>query len=406
MPHFNYTAVDRSGRQFAGEIEAETREVALRRLSEQGHFPIDATERRQGGASTGGDLFQFRRQPSATEVTLFTRELSLLLGAGQPLTRSLSLIEADAAAPRVQGLAQRLRNAVAGGRSLNEALGSEGNLFPPIFVGMVKAAEASGQLESVLERIADTREREQKLRSKITSALLYPSLLIVTAISAIVLLMVLVVPRFKEMLGDQIHRMPASSKAVLNASDWLSANMELLIGGLIGACVLALVLGRQERVRQAAQRVLFRLPLLGGVLRTALTARFCRTLGVLLSSGLGLPAALSLTRDVIGNGEAQSLIDKIGTALRQGTDFTEPLATSKIFPSMVTSLLRIGAESGSLASSSLRLADMYETKLETAMQRLVTVLEPAIILLVSVFIGFIVLSIMSAIVGVYDLTGT
>lgn len=405
MPHYEYTAVDKTGRQISGSLEADTRDAVLRRLSDQGHFPIDAVERRSATTTNGG-FSLFSRAPRPAEITLFTRELALLLAAGQPITRSLSLIEEDAVAPRIQALASRLRTAIASGKAFNEALAAEDGRFPPVFVGMVKAAESSGQLETVLERIADTREREQRLKSKITSALLYPSLLILTAIAAIVLLMILVVPRFKEMLGDQVHRMPAASKAVLAVSDWLTAHAELVGAGAVGLLLLLLFASRQPAVRSVWQRLVFRLPLIGSVARTALTARFCRTLGVLMASGLGLPQALQLTRDVIGNSEAEVLIDGIGLALRQGRDFTEPLAGSHLFPSLVTSLLRIGAESGALADSSLRLADMYENKLETAMQRLVAVLEPTIILLISVFIGFIVLSIMGAIVGVYDLTGT
>ncbi len=406
MAKFDYTAFDAAGKQITGVIEAETSAAALRLLNQQGHFPIDVTE--QGGSvpSGGRSSFDwFSRRPSESELTLFAQELALLLTAGQPLSRALSLIEADSNTPRVQAMVRRLRAQIAEGRSLNEAMAHEGGLFPPVFVGMVKAAEASGTLKTVLARIAETREREQRLRSKLVSALLYPAILILMALGAVVLMIGVVVPQFKSMLGEQSHRLPAASQAVIAASDWLTANGEMLALGIIGALVVLLVALRRPAVQAVVERMAFATPLLGSLLRLSLTSRFCRTLGILLESNLGLPAALALTRDVIGNQGARQVIDEIRVALRQGGDFTEPLKTSTVFPPMVTSLLRIGAESGTLPASALRLADMYESKLEIAMQRLVGILEPVIILTVSVFIGFIVLTIMNAIIGVYDLTG-
>lgn len=405
MAQFDYTAYNSAGQQIAGRIEAPSRDAALRNLSAQGHFPIDAFEISNGDATAGKSAVGTTRKPTAKEVTLFLQELSLLLLSGQTLAGALALIEQDPSAPRIQALARRLRDAISSGRSFNESLADEGGAFPPVCVGMVKAAEAAGNLDSVLNLIAVTREKEQKLRSRFLSSLLYPALLVVFAIVTIVLMVMVVVPQFKDTLSEQTAQLPAGTVALLAASDWLTQNgLAMLIAFCFGIGVLVLLL-RREAGRLALERLLLATPLVGSIIQLSMTARFCRTLGVLLSSGLGLPASLALTRDVIGNEQARGMIQQIGVALREGEDFTKPLRQSNIFPQLVTSLLRIGAESGSLAEASLRLADMYETKLEFALQRLLTVLEPAIILLVSVFIGFIVLSIMGAIVSVYELTG-
>jgi general secretion pathway protein F len=411
VAEFDYTAVNRDGRSVSGRIEAESRDAALRLLNTQGVYPIDAVPAVPASATVppsptaGAASSMFERKPTSAEITLFSRELSLLLSAGQPLSKTLALIEEDSSAQRIQKLARRLRTSITTGKSFDEALTMEGSHFPPIYVGMVKAAEASGKLQSVLERIADTREREHKLKGKITSALIYPILLIATAIGSVLLMMILVVPRFKDMFGAQVQQLSASSRAVLATSDWLTQNAETLGIAAVVISLAILLAGRSTLVQKSCQRSLMGLPVIGSLMRLSLTVRFCRTLGVLLSAGLGLPAALALTRDVIGNDTAETLIDRIGAALREGTEFTEPLAGSSVFPSMVTSLLRIGAESGTLSASALRLADMYESKLEIAMQRFVTVLEPAIILFVSLFIGFIVLSIVGAIMSVYDVSG-
>jgi type II secretory pathway component PulF len=377
----------------------------LRDLSSRGHFPIDAVETSARNAGAGKSSEGPVRKPTATEVTLFLQELSLLLLSGQTLAGALTLVEQDTSAPRIQALARRLRDRISGGKSFNESLADEGGTFPPVCVGMVKAAEAAGNLDTVLDLIAATREKEQKLRSRFLSSLLYPALLVVMAILTVILMVVVVVPQFRETLSERVDQLPAGTIAVLAASDWLTRNgLELLIG-LFLAIALLVVLLRRESGRLVLERVMLSTPLVGSIMQLSLMARFCRTLGVLLSSGLGLPASLALTRDVIGNEQARAIIQQISVALREGADFTGPLRQSSIFPPLVTSLLKIGAESGNLAEASLRLANMYETKLDIALQRLLTVLEPAIILLVSVFIGFIVLSIMGAIVSIYELTG-
>ncbi len=405
MAQFDYTAYDSAGQQIAGRIEAASRDAALRSLSSQGHFPIDAVEISAGSGAAGKPAAGTTRKPTTAEVTLFLQEMSLLLLSGQTLAGALALIEEDTSAPRIQALARRLRDRISGGKSFNESLAEEGGTFPPVCVGMVKAAEAAGNLDTVLDLIAVTREKEQKLRSRFLSSLLYPTLLVVMAILTVVLMVVVVVPQFKETLSERTAQLPAGTLAVLAASDWLTKNgLALLIGLCLGIGLLVLLL-RREAGRLALERLMLSTPLVGSIMQLSLMARFCRTLGVLLSSGLGLPASLALTRDVIGNEQARAIIQQIGVALREGADFTGPLRQSSIFPPLVTSLLKIGAESGSLAEASLRLANMYDTKLDLALQRLLTVLEPAIILLVSVFIGFIVLSIMGAIVSVYELTG-
>lgn len=405
MAQFDYTAYDRAGQQIAGRIEAASRDAALRSLSSQGHFPIDAVEISADSASAGRSAAGTTRKPTATEVTLFLQEMSLLLLSGQTLAGALALVEQDTSAPRIQALARRLRDRISGGKSFNESLAEEGGAFPPVCVGMVKAAEATGNLDTVLDLIAVTREKEQKLRARFLSSLLYPMLLVVMAILTVILMVVVVVPQFKETLSERMDQLPAGTIAVLAASDWLTKNgLTLLIGLCLGVAALVVLL-RREAGRMAVERIMMSTPLVGSIMQLSLMARFCRTLGVLLSSGLGLPASLALTRDVIGNEQARNIIQRVGVALREGADFSEPLRQSRIFPPLVTSLLKIGAESGSLAEASTRLADMYETKLDLALQRLLTVLEPAIILLVSVFIGFIVLSIMGAIVGIYELTG-
>ena len=203
MAVFRYTALNQAGKQISGEMEAQSRELVIRHLAEAGHFPIDAVaQSTSAAAASSRSLMDFWQSASATQITQFTRQLAMLLGAGLTLPRAMGLIEGETSGGRVQKIAQQIRADIAVGKSLAEALEARGKQFPPVFVSMVRAAEASGTLPEVLERIAETREREQKMRAKLISALLYPSLLVVTAIAALLVIMLFVVPRFKSMLVD------------------------------------------------------------------------------------------------------------------------------------------------------------------------------------------------------------
>jgi general secretion pathway protein F len=405
MAVFRYTALNQAGKQISGEMEAATREVAIRQLAEAGHFPIDAVA--QSGSTVAASrrsLMDFWRSASAAQITQFTRQLAMLLGAGLTLPRAMALVEAETGGGRVQSVAKQIRADIAVGKSLAEALEARGKQFPPVFVSMVRAAEASGTLPEVLERIAETREREQKMRAKLVSALLYPSLLVATAIAALLVIMLFVVPRFKSMLVDSGVKLPPSAATVIAVSDWLNAYLTGLGIGIAALILGIVVLRQQAPVRRLLDRLSLRLPLVGNLMRMDLTIRFCRTLGALLANGVALPTALNLTREVMGNDAAAAVVAAMGQELRKGSDLAKPMEASRLFPPIVIALMRVGEETGGLAKSALYLADMFEDRLDVATQRLVTILEPVIIIAVSVVVAMIVISIMGAVVSVYDLT--
>jgi len=347
-------------------------------------------------------LFTFGRTASTVEITEFARQLAMLVNAGLSLPRAVSLIEGEAGGRGLKRIARQIQVDISGGKSLAEALEARGGHFPPLFVSMVRAAEASGTLPEALERIAETREREQRMRAKLVSALLYPSFLVVTAIASLLIIMLFVVPRFKAMLTDSGTRLPPSAANIIAVSDWLNANWAALAAGFGVATVAVLLLRRRPVVRRFLDRAVLRLPLVGGLVRMDLTVRFCRTLGSLLANGIAVPTALNLTRDVMGNGEAAGAVGAMSRDLRKGSDLARLMETSRLFPPIVIAIMRAGEETGGLAKSALYLADMFEQRLDMATQRLVTILEPVIIVGVSIVVGAIVVSIMGAVVSVYD----
>ncbi len=401
---YRYSAISRSGSKLTGEMEAVSRTIVLEDLHKLGHLPVEVIES-DGAAAAGsarGPSFLSGR-PSPRQITLFTRELSMLLKAGLPLDQTLGFLAKDAGSKRLSRVIGQIGDQVSNGKSFHESLEAQGAIFPPVYVNMMRVAEASGSLDSVLERIATGREKAQKLRSKALSEVLYPCMLVVMAIAAVIIMLTFVVPRFKDMIVNAGTEAPQQARMVIAASDWLLANGQLLAVSLVALAVAIGFAWQQGLGRQQMESLLLRAPLVGSMLRLNLTIHFCRTLGMLLENGVELPAAMKLVRDVIGNRYAARVLDQAYDALRKGRSFLEPLSQSGLFPPVVINMLRVGEETGSLTSSFFHMADMFEEKLETAVQRTFTIFEPVIILLVSVFIAGIIISILGAVISINDL---
>ncbi len=399
---YRYKALTRAGASLSGEMEALDRTTVLQDLHQLGHFPIEVMEIKasaSGSNRTGSTLFS--GLPSGRQITLFTRELGMLIKAGLPLDQALAFLERDAGSKALGRLVGRIGGEISSGKSFCEALELQGSAFPPIYSRMVRVAEASGTLETVLERIAAGREKSQKLKSMALSEVLYPCLLIVMAIAAVTVMLTVVVPRFKDMISNAGTKIPDQARFVIGASDWLLANWEYLLAGL-ATTVIVVVLG-WPKLRGHVETVLLRLPLVGSILKLNLTVRFCRTLGMLIENGIDLPQAMKLVGDVIGNKSASVALARSYDALRKGRSFLDPLSQSAIFPPVLINMLRVGEETGSLSSSLQHMAEVFEEKLERTVERTFTIFEPVIILLVSGIIAFIIVSILSAVISINDL---
>jgi general secretion pathway protein F len=399
---YRYTALTRTGASLAGEMEALDRTTVLQDLHQLGHFPIEVSEIKGSQSGPGRARRSFLSgQPSSRQITHFTRELGMLIKAGLPLDQALAFLERDAGSKSLRRLIGRIGTEISAGKSLCEAMELQGDAFPLIYSRMVRVAETSGTLETVLERIATGREKTQKLKSMALSEVLYPAMLIVMAIAAVTVMLTVVVPRFKDMISNAGTEIPEQARFVIGASDWLLANWEYLVGGIGGMILFAGL--AWPRIRGHVESLLLRLPLVGSILKLNLTVRFCRTLGMLIDNGIDLPSAMKLVADVIGNRTAASALDGAYDALRKGRSFLEPLSQCGLFPPVLINMLRVGEETGSLSSSLLHMAEVFEEKLERTVERTFTIFEPVIILAVSGIIAFIIVSILSAVVSINDL---
>ncbi len=401
MPNFAYRALTASGERVTGELEAADAPTAIARLQDSGLIPIDAAPA-TGRGGRGGSV-QPAGNRAARHVTQLTRELATLLGAGQTVEGALSLAREEVPdkglAAALEGVLLKVRS----GSSLSDALAGEQRYFPPLYVSLVRAGEASGQLSQSLGELATMRERTEQLRSRLTSALIYPAVLFLTAIGAVVVLLTVVVPRMEPMFASAGAALPASTRVVLAAADLLRTQGYLLLAVLAAALLLGERLLRRPGPRRAVDRWLLRLPLVGLLIRDRMTAQLCRGLATCIGGGLDLPQALGVSRDILGNLHARAAMEEAITRVRTARTVADSLGAAGILAPLAVKMLRVGEESGRLQAVAAHLAGTFEERVATRLQRLVAVIEPATVIVLGLVVGGIVMSILTAVLSVNEL---
>jgi general secretion pathway protein F len=405
MPAFRYVAIDPAGKTARGVIEAADKEAVIQQLWRDGHLPV-RTELDRGESFWGRLSFEFvrgsfRRQ----EVANLTRELSIMLGAGQDLDRALRFMTETAVNKRVMNGLEKLRDAVRDGSSLAVAMGRQPRSFPRLYVGMVRAGEAGGTLAATLERLAVVLERERGLASSIRSAMIYPALLLVAMTGSVAFLLTSVLPEFIPLFAQNGARLPASTQFLIAAGHAVSAYG---LYALLALATLGLLL-RQALTRPGprflADSLVLRLPIVGAVAREVLAARFSRTFGTLMLNGVPLIAALGIVREAIGNTAAVAAVDAATINAKSGAGLSRPLAEAGIFPPRMIYLLRLGEETAQLGQLALRAADIHEEETRLKIQRLVSLLVPGITIVMGAAVAGIVSSLVLAMLSLNNLAG-
>jgi general secretion pathway protein F len=403
MPAFRYVAIGTGGKVSQGVLDAADEGALVEHLRRQGSILMKAEP--DGGRRLAVLDIQFfrRRGLRAQETADLTRELSVMLGAGQDLDRALRFLVETAPNARVRRLLTSIRDTIRDGNTLAAALSQHPTSFPRLYIGLVRAGEAGGALAPTLERLATLLERERALASTITSALIYPAVLLLAAIGSVVLLLTDVLPQFVPLFTDNGAKLPLSTQVMIDAGHILGT------WGLPGLGVLALVmLGvnrwlREPGPRFAFDRMRLRLPLFGGLAREVMAARFTRTLGTLLINGMPLITALDIVRETLGNSAGARALDAATLGARGGAGLARPLSASGLFPERTIHLLQLGEETAQLGPMALRAAEIHEQKTRLAVQRMVSLLTPAITIGMGAMIAAIVASLVQAMLGLNNL---
>lgn len=408
MPRYRYRAYDNSGALTRGEIETRSREMALALLHQRGHHPLEVVE---AGAATATPQRWWEREVfggsgalPVAGLALLTRELATLVKADIPLDEALRIVSLQPLIPtRIRRVTQTLHEAVRGGESLSHALAARGTEFPEYVWRLIQAGEASGTLGDVLEDVAAFQERSAEVKSQIGSALLYPAVLLLAALAALVIILTVLLPTVVPLFKDAGQSPPATIQFLVDiqdavASHWMIALV--MLGVLVAAAMAA---ARNEGVRVAVDRLLLRTPIVGGLVSGRETARFSRTLATLTRNGVPMLEAVRIAGSVLQNRTYRSAAADAVEALKSGETLSAPLVRSGLFSELALRLIAVGEQTGQLDTMLMRVAGVFETTLQRQLARLMSLLTPVLTLVIGGLVGGLILSVMTAILSVNDL---
>ncbi|MFU8896287.1 MAG: type II secretion system inner membrane protein GspF [Gammaproteobacteria bacterium] len=394
MGAFEYTAVDRGGRQHKGVLEGDTARQVRQLLRERGMLPMairEVMERESSGSRTS---FSLRRGINAADLALITRQLATLLRSGMPLEETLLAVGQQSEKPRLKSILLGVRSRVMEGHTLASGLGDFPQAFPEIYRATVAAGEQSGHLDPVLERLADYTEGRQQLRQRVSHALIYPVILTVMAISIVSGLLVYVVPKVVGVFENTGQALPTFTQILIASSDFLRAHGLVLVILLAAGAFVFTRLLRQLAFRRRWHRFLLRLPLVGKLTRGINTARFTRTLSILAGSGVPVLEALRIAGDVVTNVPMKEAIQETAVRVREGAPLGRSLGASRLFPPMTMHLISSGEASGELETMLERAATNQEREVDGLVGAMLSILEPALILLMGALVLAIVIAIL------------
>jgi len=392
---YSYTATTLEGAIVEGVVEASDERNAVEKIRNAGVIPLKVSLPREGLRKT------FAMRSSRGDLLTFTTELSALLGAGLPIDRSLNILSEITEGKQMKEVINSVLKGIREGSSFSEALQRHPAVFPRLYVSMIRAGETGGVLDIVLDKLSEFLESAKELKDSIVSAMVYPLILTVTGGMSIVILLTFVIPRFSAIFKEIGGSLPLSTQIILTVSQVLRSWWWVLFP--VVAVVLVFLRIYAGTDQGALRWDELKLRLLGDVVRKLETARFCRTLGTLLKSGVPFLQALGNAKDVIGNRIMAGSVESVTKNVREGRGMAGPLMEAGVFPQLALSMIKVGEETGQLDSMLLKVAATYEKALRDAVKRFMSLLEPAIILGMGIIIAFIVVSMLMAVFSILEL---
>ena len=400
MSHFRYRAITPAGEFVAGEVEAPSREEVVRRIEYLGHVTIEV-EAATTSILSRSNVFG-NRTPRPRDMTIFLRQLAVLVGAGLTLEAALQAL-GDDAGKALASFANAVRSSIAGGDSFADALERHPASFEPAHVAMVRAGEASGKLDTVLRAIVEDRAQRQLLAERVTAAVRYPLFLVGSAAVILSFFLMYVVPQFEPVFRDLGARLNAGAAFVVAASTWLHSNLDLFLGTCVALALSVWLVWTQRWAKAAMFAALGSVPGIAGLMGDRRAARVISMLGLLVENGVPLPTALKIVRDIITEPRHAAAAERVHQQVRNGRRFADALAETDLLPPLAVRMLRIGDETGDLALIARHAAQFYEHKFGIGLDRLMGAVGPVTIILVSVVIGALIVSIMGALLSITEL---
>lgn len=404
---FSYKAADQSGKIIQDTLDAVDEKTAVSSVQAMGYIPIRVTRAGKSKGllsidifSTLGSLFS---RVTGKDLMLFTQDLSTLLSAGIPVDRALSILANTSENEKMKKVVQDVLHIIHGGGYLSDAFSKHSNIFPKLYINMVRAGEAGGVLEAVLDRLGIFLETSQDLKDYVKSALMYPIFLVLVGGLSIIILMTYVIPKFSVIFSDMGGTIPLSTRLLLGASEMLRTYWWVLVACLIGTWFGIRKYIGTAKGRERIDKMKLKLPVINGMIQKLEVARFTRTLGTLIRSGVPILQALELVKDVVTNKIIADSLTTVQNRVKEGERLSRPLADSGVFPSLAVQMVTVGEETGQLEEMLLRVAENYEKIMKNMVKRLIGILEPAMILVMGVVVAFIVISMLMAIFSMNEI---
>jgi len=405
MATFVFQALNHEGQQIKDEVDASSSEEAITKIREMGLFPTQVKEK--GARKKIGLGAQAKKKKSKTltigrvktkQLTQFTRQLSTLQDAGLPIVRSIRILEGQMKPSLLKNVLIDTADDVEGGATLSEAMARHPRAFDRLYVNMIKAGEAGGVLDTILQRLADFMEKSQRLKKKIVSAMVYPCVVVSVALSIVVFVMVRIVPQFQKMFAEFGVELPWITMKLIHMSQWMRANWLVMAIAPIAFIIVWKLVRLTNAGRYAQDRFKLMIPIFGLIINKTVISRFARTLGTLITSGVPILEALNIVRETAGNEVIARAIGKVHDSIREGESIAEPLRQSRVVDAMVVNMIDVGEETGDLDKMLIKVADVYDEDVDSMVQGMVSLLEPAMILILGGTVGFIVLALFAPLV--------
>ena len=410
MPTFQYEAMNQAGQEVKDEIDAPSTEDALSKIRTLGYFPTRIREK--GGKRKALTGKKKAKMPLAIggvprkKMVQFTRQLSTLQDAGLPILRSLRILEQQERPGLLKAILRNVADEVEGGATLSEAMGKFPKAFDRLYVNMVAAGETGGVLDVILQRLADFMEKAQSLKRKIRGAMIYPAVVVSFAAGVVGFIMVKVVPKFEEIFSEFDTELPDITKMLIDASAWFAfgtpPGWAIVLVSPVAVVLFIKLLNQGRGGRYFLDRVYMTMPVLGTLLRKSAVARFTRTLGTLITAGVPILEAITITRETSGSEVYARALGKVHDAIREGETFATPLRAARVCDGIVVNMIDVGEETGDLDKMLMKVADNYDEEVDVAVSALVSVIEPIMVVVLGGIVGFIIVALFMPLVSLIN----
>lgn len=394
MPLFAYTAIDANGRTVRSTMEADTEQLVLAKLRDQSLHCTDI--KRTGKSATAPKMFGSKKLKPKT-IVVFSRQFATMIDAGIPILRCLDILTNQSKDPTMKAALEQVTTDVKGGLALNEAMVKHPNVFNKLYVNMIRAAEVGGILDQILDRLAGFLEYEADVRGKIKSAMMYPVLVLCFSVIMLFALFTFVLPKFKEIFTGMDVELPAITSALFKLGDFMQSFWWVIILAVVGTIMGIKQYGRTTKGRYQLDFFKLKFPIIGELALKMSVARFTRTFGTLINSGVPMMRSLEIVGETMNNAVLANAIEVTRNSIREGQKLSDPLAKSGLFPNMVTTMIDVGEESGRLSEMLVKVGDFYDAEVEQTVKGLTSMIEPALIIFMGCVVGFIAISVMTPI---------